>query len=240
MAETGAVALLFAAVFLFGGRFHPLRALTADRRSLVSFAGGMSAAYVFVHLMPEMHSARTSFAESVSLPLPHEGKAIYFLALTGFLGFYGLDRLKTHLRQHSGSDARARAYAIHLGGLAAYVALMSYLLLRNLEGTSSATWLYAAAIGAHFLALEHSLREEYGETWQRNGRRVLAAMCLLGWGLGILWPLPLHVLALLIAMVSGAVIMTSAAMELPTEKDGRFLPFMAGGLLYGIALLPLD
>jgi len=120
------------------------------------------------------------------------------------------------------------------------VALMSYLLVRNLEGTATATGLYAAAIGAHFLALEHSLREEHGEAWQRVGRWVLAAMCLLGWGVGLLFALPHHTLALLVAFVSGAVIMTSAAMELPTEKDGRFLPFLAGGLLYGLVLLPLD
>jgi len=28
-------------------------------------------------------------------------------------------------------------------------------------------------------------------------------------------------------------------MELPPEKDGRFLPFLVGGLLYGLILLPL-
>lgn len=238
--ETGAVALLFAAVFLFGGHFHPLRALTTDRRSLVSFAGGMSAAYVFVQLMPEMHSARAAFVESVSLPLPREGKAIYFLALLGFLGFYGLDRLKVHLRHGPEPAEQARAFAVHLGGFAAYVMLMSYLLVRNLEGETAATLLFAVAIGAHFLVLEHTLREEHGASWQRVGRWVLAAMCLFGWSLAWLFALPHHVLALLVAFVSGAVIMTSVATELPTEKDGRFLPFLSGGLLYGLMLLPLD
>ena len=50
--ETGAVALLFAAVFVIGGRVHPLRSVIPDRRSMVSFSGGMAAAYVFMHLMP--------------------------------------------------------------------------------------------------------------------------------------------------------------------------------------------
>ena len=56
--ETGAAALLFDAVFLVGGRVHPLRALVRDCRTLISFSAGMSAAYVFVHLMPEMSGAR--------------------------------------------------------------------------------------------------------------------------------------------------------------------------------------
>jgi hypothetical protein len=33
--------------------------------------------------------------------------------------------------------------------------------------------------------------------------------------------------------------MNSTIMELPSEKDGRFFPFLSGGLLYGLILLPL-
>jgi hypothetical protein len=47
------------------------------------------------------------------------------------------------------------------------------------------------------------------------------------------------VLALLLAFVSGAVIMNSLVMELPAGKDGRFLPFVAGGVVYALLLLPL-
>ena len=41
------------------------------------------------------------------------------------------------------------------------------------------------------------------------------------------------------AFVSGAVIVNSAIMELPSDKDGRFVPFMLGGVIYGLILLPL-
>jgi hypothetical protein len=43
--ETGAAAFLFAAAFLAGGRVRPARALIPDRRSIISFGAGMSAAY---------------------------------------------------------------------------------------------------------------------------------------------------------------------------------------------------
>ena len=56
---TGAGALFLALVFLFGGRVRPLRPLFRDDRSLISFGSGMSMAYVFVHLMPELSSAFT-------------------------------------------------------------------------------------------------------------------------------------------------------------------------------------
>jgi hypothetical protein len=42
-----------------------------------------------------------------------------------------------------------------------------------------------------------------------------------------------------VAFVSGAVIVNSAIMELPSDKDGRFVPFMLGGVIYGLILLPL-
>jgi len=42
-----------------------------------------------------------------------------------------------------------------------------------------------------------------------------------------------------VAFVSGAVIVNGAIMELPSDKDGRFVPFMFGGVIYGLILLPL-
>jgi hypothetical protein len=76
--ETGAAALLFAAVFVAGGRVHPLRGLVRDRRTLISFGAGMSVAYVFVRAIPELQGVRRSFVASVSVPLRYEGMAIYF------------------------------------------------------------------------------------------------------------------------------------------------------------------
>jgi len=243
LVETGIAALLFALTFLFGGRVHPLKAFMRDRCGLVSFSAGMSAAYVFVHLMPEMHGARGVFAESLSGHLPLKGMAIYFVALVGFLVFYGLEHLRAQLSEGEGEGAQAeesgRAYRLHVGGFAVYVGLVGYLLVRNLEETPVSTTLFAVAMVFHFLTIDHALREEHGAAYESRGRWLLAGMALLGWGAGALFALPVYVLALLVAFLSGAIIMNSAVMELPDSKDGRFLPFMLGGLIYGLILLPL-
>jgi hypothetical protein len=68
----------------------------------------------------------------------------------------------------------------------------------------------------------------------RTGRFVLAGACVLNWGAGLVLAVPPFVSALLLAFVSGAVIVNSAIMELPSEKDGRFWPFVMGGLSYGL------
>jgi hypothetical protein len=235
---SGAGALLFCAIFLGGSRVRPLRPLFQDMRSTISFGGGMCAAYVFVHVMPEVHEARRAFAESVSISLRYEGMAIYFLALVGFMTFYGLDHLRKNLRERGEPAEAGAAFGLHIGGFAAYVCLMGYLLVHNLEENSESIGLYIVAVAFHLLALNHSLHEEHGVAYERIGRFVLAGTSVAGWSAGLIFPLPRYVLALLVAFISGAIIMNSLIMELPSDKDGRFLPFMAGGLVYGLILMP--
>jgi hypothetical protein len=89
------------------------------------------------------------------------------------------------------------------------------------------------------LAVDHSLREEHGAAFDRTGRFALAGMCVIGWGAGVVIAVPPFVSSLLLAFISGAVIMNSAIMELPSGKDGRFWPFVIGGLGYALLLIPL-
>jgi hypothetical protein len=237
--ESGVAAALFALMFLVGGRIHPVKSLVHDRRTVISFGAGMTAAYVFVHLLPELHGAREKFAETTTVELRYEGASIYFLALVGFLAFYGLDHLRAKLGESPGEAQEVTAFKVHVGGFAAYVALMSYLLVHSLEGEGATTVLYVIAIAVHFLGIDHALREEHGALYQRVGRYILAGACILGWAIGLLVASPPFVLALLVAFISGSIIMNSLISELPSEKDGRFVPFLTGGLLYGLILLPL-
>jgi hypothetical protein len=218
---------------------HPLRALIRDRRSIISFGAGMSAAYAFVRVMPELDDSRRALVASVSVPLRYEGLAIYLLALVGFLVFYSLDHFRERLPRAGASARAGLAFNLHVGGFAAYVWLMAYLLASSPESTTMSTVLYTVAIVFHFLAVDHSLRREHSVAYERVGRFVLAGMSMLGWAVGLVVTLPHYVLALLMAFVSGAIIINSAIMELPTEKDGRFLPFVSGGLIYGLILLSL-
>ncbi len=237
--ESGAAALLFCATFLLFGMQNPFRWLVRDERTAVSFGAGAATAYVFVHIMPELNSARRAFAESTSLPLRYEGMSIFYVSLIGFLMFYGMDHLRKRLHQSSAKVRVGRAFVISIAGFAAYVGLMGYLLVHNLDETPRSVALFAFAIAVHFLGVDHTLQEEYGAVYVRIGRRLLAAMSLLGWGMGMLVTLPRSILALLVAFISGAIIMNSSITELPTESKGRFLPFMYGGLSYGLILLPL-
>jgi hypothetical protein len=237
--STGSSALALAAVFPIGGRLQPMRALIRDQRALLSLGGGVSIAYVFVHMMPEMAAAREAYAASATIPVLFRGMMVYFVALLGFVFYYGLETLRSRVRASSRPGREQASYHIHIGGFSVYVWMIAYILVNRVEKTPLHVAIYTVAMAAHFLTIDHSLREEHGTLYEPSGRYLLAAVCALGWGVGLVVPLPLYVIALMVAFVSGAIIMNSAIMELPHRNEESFLAFLAGGVIYGILLVPL-
>jgi hypothetical protein len=236
--ETGAASLLWAAIFQCGGKVSPPRALLPKPGTITSLGAGMSIAYVFVHMMPELQATRHAFVASSPMELPYEGMGVYFLALVGFLAFYGLDYVRASLHETTAGARGGPCFRLHVGGFAAYVFMMGYLLVNGLHDTKMSVALYAVALGLHFLSVDRALHQEHGAAYDRVGRPVLAAMSVLGWGVGMAFAMPQHVLALLVAFVSGAIIMNSTIMEVHAEKGGRIMPMMFGGLVYGLILIP--
>ena len=237
--RTGVAALLFALAFAVGGPMRPFARLVHSKRGLLSFGAGMSAAYMFVHVMPELHETREVINE-FNPDLPWEGMVVYFLALVGFLVFYALGHLR-HAARAGGEgegEGEFEGYRLQLGGFAAYVWLLGYLLVRSFDESQASVLLFAVAIALHLLSLDRSLAREFGERYASHGRYVLAAMGPLGWVSGLLIDLPNIVSALLVAFISGAVIVNSTITELPQKEGGRLKPFLLGGLIYGLVLLP--
>jgi hypothetical protein len=164
---------------------------------------------------------------------------VYLVALAGFMAYYGLEIVRGRVRASSRSHSDEKNFGIHIGGFAVYVWLISYILVNRVEKTPLHIGIYTVAMAAHFLTIDHSLREEHGVLYERTGRYLLSAICVLGWLTGVIWPLPLYWVAVMVAFVSGAIIMNSAIIELPNRNEGRFLAFVTGGVIYGLLLTPL-
>lgn len=229
--EPLAAALVFAAVFLGGRALHA----GFSPRAAISIGAGVSAAYVFVHMLPELNEAGGSFVaatEHARLPAPE--LRVYAAALAGFVVFYGLENLVQWSRARAGSDEDAPRPVVwlHIGGFAAYVSLVSYLMVRGISETPVPIALYTAAMSFHFLGVDHSLRREHGALYDRVGRFVLAAAALAGFAVALVAAFPATLVITGLGLVSGGVVMNSMIMELPGEKDGRFWPFAAGAAAY--------
>ncbi len=241
---TFAAASLFAAVFLFGRALHFPAGIARHHRKIISFAGGMAVAYVFLHLLPELEAASAKFLEITrNQILPAPAFRVYIAAMAGFMLYYALAHMVawSHSRDVGElSPAQGGSvFVLHVTGFAFYVWLTSYLLVRDISGGRISILLFTIAMGAHFLTIDHSLRCEHGPAYERVGRKVLALAAILGWGVGCITELPKTCAITLLGFISGGVIMNSMIVELPRENEGRFWFFLVGGAAYAALLIPL-
>ena len=231
------LAVGLAAVHLLAGRLWFLDGLPRSRA--LSFAGGVSVAYVFVHLFPEVQEAGAAIHESELGPLALFAEHhVYLVALTGFVTFYGLERLAQEAgggREESAPDPDV--FWLHIGSFGAYNALVGYLLLHREEAGLTSLLLFFVAMALHFVVNDHGLREHHGALYRRRGRWLLAAAILLGTGVGLVVAVPEGVLAVLFAFLAGGVVLNVIKEELPEERESRFPAFAAGTAGYAALLL---
>ncbi|MDP9475389.1 MAG: hypothetical protein M3R38_06815 [Actinomycetota bacterium] len=232
------------AVHLFSGR---LRFLDGTPRSIwLSVAGGISVAYVFVHLLPELAEGQESIAEALERG---EGLAfleshVYLVALVGLAVFYGLDRLATTSRRRKreagkGDSTSPGVFWLHISSFAVYNFLIGYLLLHRIDTGLGNLLLFFVAMALHFLVNDYGLREHHKEAYLRAGRWVIAAAVVSGWGVGLLTEIPEVAIAVLTAFLAGGVIMNVLKEELPEERQSRFWAFALGAAMYTMVLLAL-
>ena len=238
------VALLFAAIFLGGSRVRPLQ----SARAALSIGAGVSTAYVFMHMLPELDESGRAFVElSAGRNLPAPQYRVYVSALVGFVFFYGLEHL-IHWSRKAGvprgstggeqAEVPVPVIVLEFGGFAVYVALVSYLLVHGVTRQNEQLALYGSAMGLHFLGVEHALRREHAAAFEGVGRYLLAASAVAGWGIAALTEVSKPAVLTALGFISGGVVMNSMVMELP-GKDGRFWPFVLGAFAYATLLLLL-
>ena len=234
-----AVAVLVA-VHLFS---YGLRFLDGTPRSIwLSIAGGVSVAYVFVHLLPELAEGQETIAEAAGEGLAFLDVHVYLVALVGLATFYGLDRLATESRRRKrkagGEDStEAGVFWIHVSSFALYNALTGYLLLNRLASGLEALILFALAMALHFVVNDYGLRRDHKEAYMRAGRWIISAAIILGWAIGAVVEIPEAAIAVLTAFLAGGVIMNVLKEELPEERQSRFWAFAVGATAYAVLLL---
>jgi hypothetical protein len=213
-----------------------------SRRRSISAAAGVSVAYVFVDVLPELAARNRSIVEAAGSVTPlFAEQRVYLLALASFVVLYGLEHIVLAARGKRGHEAaeaaRDASYWLHVGGYAAYSALIGYLLVERAERGHAALIVYALAMAVHFLVVNHALAEAHEEAYRRGGHLWLAASVLAGWAVGAMLPLSEATLARLFAVLAGGIVITSLRAELPDEREGRFWPFVLGAAVFAALLL---
>lgn len=222
------VLMVFVAIHLFANQTSVLGWIWHAR--FLSFAGGVSLAYVFVDLLPTLEKGQPILKQVIDPVIPYLDRHSYVIALLGLLFFYGLQGT-------SGSSSRSF-----------WASITGYFLFNFFIGASLSDannpdiqplLLFGIAIGLHYFVYDHNLREDYLELYDRYGRWLLALGLIAGWIFGFYFDIPEALINLVVAFVAGGVLLNVMRYELPKRQKGTYIYFLAGSLIYTYILLQL-
>lgn len=236
----GAVILALAHFFAYRFQFS-----NVPRSRWLSVAGGISVAYVFIHLLPELDEWQKKFEEQNIEILSLISHHLYFVALLGLAIFYGLERAAklsadSHRQpadQEKKEDTDGNIFAVHIGSFCLYNGLIGYLLVHRDTSSVEGLILFIVAMLTHFFVNDHGLIHHYRGKYLHRGRYYLTFSILGGWLTGYLTEVPETVVATLFALVAGSVILNVLKEELPEERKSNFWAFFTGLLIYSGLLL---
>ncbi len=240
------VALLFAAVYLLGGRASQVLGDVGLRR-FHSFAAGLAVSYVFVYIMPELHAIREAHLQPQTdyIQRLFPEYSVYLSAMLGFLVFYGLESMVARPRRgtgntgaHHGSEPPGRAW-VHIGGFAFYTWLITFQIGQTGKGVIPLC-VFAVAMGLHIAPITNRLRSEHPDAYEHRGAIVLALASLAGWACGLTLHLPGPLVLDMAAIVAGGVIVNAAIAELPKEREASYWSFVTGAVAYTALILVLS
>lgn len=238
MAQSLFAAVTLVIIHLLAGRLHS--AQEGPRSRWLSAAGGVSVAYVFIHLLPELaHGQKVIKGSGLSL-LGYLEHHAYLLALIGLACFYGLERvikshrrrLPEHMQSHGG------LFWLHIAAFSIYNALIGYLLVHR--DSSGDLLTFAVAMALHLLVNDFALQNHHNHLYVHRGRWVLAAAVLAGWGLGQAKALSEVAVSAAVAFIAGAIVLNVLKEELPEERNSRFSFFLLGAAGYSVLLLAMQ
>ncbi|MEX0685085.1 MAG: hypothetical protein WD267_09475 [Balneolales bacterium] len=229
--------VLLACVHVFANKITLLHTLSKSK--WISLAGGISIAFVFVHILPEIHNMQITVKEKEEVSIFIE-RYLYIVALAGVMIFYGLERMMIHFRTNITSgkikSVEDSIFWWHICIFATFNLLIGYY-IHHEEKSEIGTLLTYIAIGFHFLINDYSLLQHHEKNYRQIGRWIMAGAVVAGWFLGILYTIPDITSYALFSFVAGAIVVNSFKEELPEDKENNFVWFLAGATVYTVLLL---
>jgi zinc transporter ZupT len=227
-------------VHLFAGKLRFLEVIPRSR--WLSLASGVSVAYVFIRIFPELGEHQSRIEQTGNMGLPFLTNHVYLIALFGLAVFYGLERLvrasrMKQRRAEAGDTPSPGVFWLHIVSFSLYNVLVGYLLVHREVAGALSLLLFFLAMALHFLVNDYGLRHIHRDAYRRTGRWVLAAGVIWGWSAGIAVNVGLNAIAVLFSFLAGGVILNVLKEELPEERESRFWAFAAGAAGYTLILL---
>lgn len=217
-----------------GRRWRP-RALSA--------AAGISVCCIFLELLPDLAEQQGVITGWGLFPTLE--RHAYILAMVGLTMFFAVETVSRSSRRknlHAGASQ-------HTGDAAYWFSVVSFAILNASIGYAMANpgdeavhplWLFALAMGLHFLANDCALAEHHGERYKRFGRWILSGGLVAGWLVGMVpqFEISPPALALVLAFIAGASILNVLRNELPdTDRAVDVIAFALGASAFAVPSL---
>ena len=225
-----ACTLVIVAAHLYGQRLYAVG--WVQRSRLLSAASGVTLAFVFLYLLPELSAWQLYLEDRALLAfLQHH---LYLTALIGLLVFYGVEWLV--LREGTHEQRSTVIFRVHLTIFALYNLLIGYLLVHYFSTTVDLLR-FTLAVALHLIVNDHALRNHHRDMYYGWGRWFLAGAILLGWAVGSLFHIGDAAVAILFALLAGSIIVNALKEDLPEDRPGHFGSFVAAAAVYTLLLL---
>ncbi|HZG41174.1 MAG TPA: hypothetical protein VEZ50_21055 [Nodosilinea sp.] len=239
---TGLLAVGLALIHLLAGRLRLLRSIPRNR--WLSMGSGVSVAYVFMHILPDLNAAQETIQQDLNPELAFLEHHVYMIALLGLSVFYGLERVANLSRKQSretgsGDVTSTSVFWLHMASFGVYNALIGYLLLHREDAGLARLIIFAIAMALHFMVNDYGLHDHHKKMYRQTGRWILAAAVIAGWAIGSSTELSQAAIAVLFAFLAGGIVLNVLKEELPEDRESRFWAFAVGAIGYAALLLAL-
>lgn len=229
--NSGFIALLILAfIHLFANQASVLGWIWHGR--FLSFAAGISFAYVFIDLLPELEKGQPLLKQTFHPLVPYLDRHAYLIALIGVLFFYGI-------HTPSSTDPK-RSFWIATSGYLIFNFFVGASLSDSKNPEIQPISLFTIAMGMHYFIRDHNASLDNSAIYQKRARWLLVAMLFAGYLIGYLTHIPDAIVAIAISFIAGAVLLNVLRYELPKREQIGYLFFVAGALFYTMLILNLS
>lgn len=216
--------LALALAFLLGllHFFSDMIRLSEDERKyrIISFAAGISIAYLFLDLLPHAYEAAVHLREWV-----------FVFLLLGFALFHLVEK---YIYQHADQNRLAKELKeVHSISFFIYYFLVGIVLEDKLQTNILEGLLFLIPVALHAGLSTASLSRIHGEIREKLWAKIaLSISSFLGVGFAILVPIPLLVDNILLSLIAGVLLYIIVKEFLPEKKKGQPLFFILGITLF--------
>lgn len=197
------------------------------RRGVASLSGGLAAAYVCLHLLPEIDEGGRLL-----------GPRVYLVVLLGLAVAYGMEIV---IHRHR---ARHGSHPMHMAAHVAVAAVYNFLLMltlgEQLPSSAALSVVFAVTMGMHLISTDFGLQEAYPIEFTRRGRCVLIGAILSGYIVSHMHDPHAEVVDVLTAVLAGFMLLTIFRKELPEFHETHYRAFLVGIGLFFVAHIVLS